>query len=215
MRAVAPLLIAALLILGGCKKSDPDDPVTSPTAATASKTPGMQEFKLEHLSISVPEDWTTLNLTTGEFDKALNAGTSDPEREKVAKQVRTLAANKAYKLFAADRKHVSNGFADNVNVLELNAPAGMTFPHIVQVNRAEVAGMGTIDLDKDESINGQTWHMWTCQVPASQSHVPLTTFLYLTLHDGRMEVVTFAAQRSHAESIRKVADASVGTIAFR
>lgn len=131
---MALVIATCCLVLLGCGKTNPGAKVTNAESSVKGNAADLSDF-----SIALPDGWRVFDLTSKDFETALNQLLKDdPSMSQMAEAVRSLAAQGQIKLIAFDIAKAEKDFADNINVLILPAPANSTLDLLIEGSKTQL-----------------------------------------------------------------------------
>lgn len=208
----AGLLSVTVLVLAGaaCKgaatveKGTPEKQVEASTGK-----PGWETVTTSGFSVSVPEAWTPIDLSAENLDKILEeAGNQNAAFKATMPQVKQMAASGAVKLLVLAEADPNGVFAENMNVVRVEAQGEPTQAILETSYRQEMEGMKApgsaiegehIDLPVGKAIRMQT----SLQFQAANE--PVHSLAYMFWRGRDVYTVTFSSLTSRADAMAKTA----------
>ena len=204
-----------LLVASGCSKSSaPKDTeiITEGAKRTEVKASG-QVFKGDGYSLSMPESWKVLDLRSGDFQKGLDELAKDPRMAGAAAAVGQAAQNKQMKLFALMSEPGKEGFAPNLNILEIPVPIEMAESQVFDENAKQIEAMTKTRPEREVRKVGST-NILVMRWGHEMMGNPLNATSALVWKNKTQYVFTFTTIGTQDEKSKKEIDGVINSIRF-
>lgn len=204
---IGQLLALSLLALGGCHKNDPASvAVAKPTERTVASG---KELTADGVSLTFPEEWTTVDLTSGQLDKIKETMAKGPNGPAMASAIEAVSKTGMVKMYAFDPKHSKPGFLNNANLTV--TPAGnATIDQALDQAKQQIATIGAQGSVSKETLPSGEFGKLEAHVKGPNG-VEIRTLGYLKIEGGKMYVVTFTCPPDQAKAYDETARTVMGT----
>lgn len=205
-------LVAFVVV--GCSKGSAikeNEVVTEGAKRTAAKGDG-QVFKGDGYSLSMPKNWQVIDLRGGDFKKGMAEVSKDPKMANVAAAVEQAAQNKQMKLFAVMAEPV-DGFAPNLNILEVPVPMDMPESKVFEENVKQIATMTKAKPEQEIRKLGST-NVLVLRWGTEMMSNPLSMTTALVWKNKTQYVFTFTTNGSQKGKPSKEIDGVIDSIRF-
>lgn len=207
-----------LSMLAGCqpqvdKPNIPND-VVAPKG-TAQQIAGGVHVTASNFSFDVPKGWKTIDMTSKGLESALAEVAKDPKSAAVVPQVRQMAASGAYKVFVFGP--TTNGFGQNINVIQLDQPRDVTVDDIREADKKELASVSDspASFDTIKLPAGDTLHYVAELRMKTAKGDGITAIGYAIPRGKSVTTITFTCLSKDAKDMDKVASSAMNSFEFK
>lgn len=207
---LASLALAAVIATFGCKKEEVaanSTVISKPAVSTPASGGDGKEFTASGASINLPKDWTGVDLTKKDFDKAMDQGTT-AENKDLMEKAKQAAASGMIKMMAFAPKEV-NGFRDNLNLII--APSSNTVKEemdatvkVFEGGGRKVLSSGVVTLPAGEAAT------YAAELKNAQGTYVAVGYI---VHHGS-DAYVFTISGKEAEHTKQIAEAAMKTVHF-
>jgi len=198
------LVLPAILVCSACQKQEPKGTAPNQVAASAAK-PGWKEIKSAGFSLSVPPDWQPIDLTSGDLEKLISAAAeSNPGVKNSEATIRAAAASGAIKMMAFGE--LSDGFAENVNVVVLDQPTTLTPEQMREAFEREITPMlvsGSKTTSEKVSLPAGEGYRMHSQLSMGPGKT-LSSHAYIFSKDKKSFTITFTTTPAKKDKMTKL-----------
>jgi hypothetical protein len=215
--------LAALVFITGCNDTAPAPEIKTTTTPEAG---GWKRVTNEQagISVQVPESWIALDLSSDQLDEIFkDMETKSPQFAKMGPTIRELSKQGMYKMFIIHKNIADDGqaFADNINVVAQDMPAGVTLQEIVNASKETLAQMGEVKAEEipeePTKVGGHDAIMLRgpMKAPTENGVIDVQYLSFHMLTEKQLVVVTATAPVNRMSALEDEMRAIVNTIEIR
>ncbi len=190
-----------------------DEPETNTVPA------GWNEVRSRDITIFLPAEWKSIDLTSPKFDQELDAlSAGNPKFKQVSESVRAMKGTDVVRFFAFDGQQVGSEFVNNLNLVMLPITDNASFDEVVKRNRETMAKMvtGSIDFRIVSLFGGRFGRMEYILSAGKENKKTMRSIAFITTSKNREVVFTFSASgNAPAEELRKLADTAMASAVLK
>ncbi len=213
-RSIAICSVLVLSFAWGCGSKTEAGTRTREVGASKSKE-GWQEVKTSGFSISVPDDWTPIDLAATDLETVIAAAAkANPGVAASSSQIKQMAASGTFKLFVMGDQDPSGLFTENLNVVAVSVPAEPPLDDLDKAFRAELAPLvvpGTSPESTRVSLPAGTAIRMSSRIGIGGSSGPVASLGYMIPSGKTIYTVTFSCLEKRAEAMAGIAEEIMAT----
>jgi len=214
-RAFSLSLVLSCILSAGCAKEEAQKSAPSnghPKEAAISTAIGEQPFEGGGYTCGFSKDWIVLDLAKGTPEELEKKIKSMPNADRCRQMLNAAKSNKMLKMVALNLKLITDGFATNMNVLEIDLPKDVSVEQCFSANTEQVKKMDSSfhsERSKIDSVECLKLS-WSSKGADSLSYVTLVAF-----REGKQIVFTGTTTKGMASQAETEFNKVISTIHFK
>ena len=170
---------------------------SKPVETTAAS--GGKQVSAAGISLTFPADWTTIDMTQGDLEKALAPLGKQPNGDQMLKAARTVAQSGLVKMMVFDPTSSKPGFVNNANVVVTPANGVTSIDMALDASKKQLEAMGKQASTSKVTFPAGEFGRFESHLNAPDGK-PYVAIGYLQINGDNLDVVTFSCPEEQAKT---------------
>ncbi|MBX3096129.1 MAG: hypothetical protein KF812_04645 [Fimbriimonadaceae bacterium] len=204
--------LTCLVLASGCS-APASESNPAHVQRSASKVEGGPELGL---TIDLPDEWVTVDFAQSDWRKNLSDRIEEnPEVAKIEPLIPPRPSDSPVKMVSFDVRSQGDGFTDNMNIVVLPVPEGITLDMLVDANLEQMEGLqarGTSFAKKRVTVGGDEAGLVTWGMESGDNLITMRT--YFVMQGGKYFTITYSCLAARKQSYLAEVEKAMATVRF-